>query len=410
MTQKQLPLTGLPAHKSKALPLAGLRVVEFTHMVMGPTCGMVLADMGAEVIKVEPIEGDRTRHLLGAGAGFFPMFNRNKKSIAIDLHSSEGAAVARKLAASADVVAENFKPGTMAKYGLDYASLSQVNERLIYVTCKGFLPGPYEHRTALDEVVQMMGGLAYMTGRPGDPLRAGTSVNDIMGGMFGAIGALGALVQRGITGKGQEIATALFENNVFLVGQHMLQYAITGKPASPMPDRISAWAVYDVFTVKDGEQIFLAAVSDAQWSTFCHLLGFADLLADPRYATNNERVEQRKTLMPVLRERLSKLSAAHLAAEFEKAGLPFAPIRKPEELFDDEHLNATGALADITLPDGEHAGETARATLLPFTMDGQRLGVRLDPPTRGAHTRELLAELGLPQKEIETLMKTRSVA
>ena len=138
MTQKQLPLTGLPAHKGKALPLAGLRVVEFTHMVMGPTCGMVLADMGAEVIKVEPIEGDRTRHLLGAGAGFFPMFNRNKKSIAIDLHNPEGAAVARKLAASADVVAENFKPGTMAKYGLDYAALSQVNERLIYVTCKGF--------------------------------------------------------------------------------------------------------------------------------------------------------------------------------------------------------------------------------------------------------------------------------
>ena len=178
------------------LPLKGLRVVEFTHMVMGPTCGMVLADMGAEVIKVEPIEGDRTRHLLGAGAGFFPMFNRNKKSIAIDLHNSAGAEVARKLAASADVVAENFKPGTMGKYGLDYAALSQVNERLIYVSHKGFLPGPYDHRVALDEVVQMMGGLAYMTGRPGDPLRAGTSVNDIMGGMFGAIGALGALDQR----------------------------------------------------------------------------------------------------------------------------------------------------------------------------------------------------------------------
>ena len=244
----------------RALPLAGLRVVEFTHMVMGPTCGMVLADMGAEVIKVEPIEGDRTRHLLGSGAGFFPMFNRNKKSIAINLHALDGAAAARKLAASADVVLENFKPGTMVKYGLDYAALSRVNERLIYVSHKGFLPGPYEHRTALDEVVQMMGGLAYMTGRPGDPLRAGSSVNDIMGGMFGAIGALGALIQRGITGKGQEVQSALFENNVFLVGQHMLQYAISGKAAAPMPDRISAWGVYDVFTVKDGEQIFLAAV------------------------------------------------------------------------------------------------------------------------------------------------------
>ena len=198
------------------LPLTGLRVVEFTHMVMGPTCGMVLADLGAEVIKVEPIEGDRTRHLLGAGAGFFPMFNRNKKSIAIDLRQPDGAALARRLAASADVVAENFKPGTMAKYGLDYASLSQADPRLIYVSHKGFLPGPYDHRTALDEVVQMMGGLAYMTGRPGDPLRAGSSVNDIMGGMFGAIGAMGALIQRGITGRGQEVQSALYENNVFM--------------------------------------------------------------------------------------------------------------------------------------------------------------------------------------------------
>jgi len=391
-------------------PLEGLRVVEFTHMVMGPTCGLVLADLGAEVIKVEPIEGDRTRHLLGAGAGFFPMFNRGKKSIAIDLHQPEGAAVARRLAASADVVAENFKPGTMKKYGLDYAALSQVNERLIYVSLKGFLPGPYEHRTALDEVVQMMGGLAYMTGRPGDPLRAGTSVNDIMGGMFGAIGALGALVQRGITGKGQEVQSALFENNVFLVGQHMLQYAITGQPAAPMPERISAWAVYDVFTVKDGEQIFLAAVSDAQWRTFCDALGFGDLRDQPEYATNNERVRQRPTLLPVLRERLATRSAAELAALFERAGLPFAPIRKPEELFDDEHLQATGGLADITLTDGARAGQTTQTTLLPFTLAGERLGVGAQPPRMGADTAAVLAEIGYAASEIEALRAGHAVA
>ena len=391
-------------------PLEGLRVVEFTHMVMGPTCGLVLADLGAEVIKVEPIEGDRTRHLLGAGAGFFPMFNRGKKSIAIDLHQPEGAAVARRLAASADVVAENFKPGTMKKYGLDYAALSQVNERLIYVSLKGFLPGPYEHRTALDEVVQMMGGLAYMTGRPGDPLRAGTSVNDIMGGMFGAIGALGALVQRGITGKGQEVQSALFENNVLLVGQHMLQYAITGQPAAPMPERISAWAVYDVFTVKDGEQIFLAAVSDAQWRTFCDALGFGDLRDRPEYATNNERVRQRPTLLPVLRERLATRSAAELAALFERAGLPFAPIRKPEALFDDEHLQATGGLADITLTDGARAGQTTQTTLLPFTLAGERLGVGAQPPRMGADTAAVLAEIGYAASEIEALRAGHAVA
>jgi crotonobetainyl-CoA:carnitine CoA-transferase CaiB-like acyl-CoA transferase len=378
--------------------------------VMGPTCGMVLADMGAEVIKVEPIDGDRTRHLLGAGTGFFPMFNRNKKSIAIDLQKPEGAEVARKLAASADVVLENFKPGTMHKYGLDYASLSKTNPKLIYVAHKGFLPGPYEHRTALDEVVQMMGGLAYMTGRPGDPLRAGSSVNDIMGGMFGAIGTLGALVQRGITGRGQEVQSALFENNVFLVGQHMLQYAMTGKPAAPMPERISPWGLYDVFTVKNDEQIFLATVSDAQWLIFCDAFGFSDLKSDTSLASNNDRVRMRPTMMPDLRARLAKLTVAQIADIFEAKGLPFAPITRPEELYDDEHLIASGGLADIVLPDGARAGETTQTTLFPFTMDGQRLGVRLNPPTKGEHTDAILLELGFQIADIEGLKTLRAIA
>jgi crotonobetainyl-CoA:carnitine CoA-transferase CaiB-like acyl-CoA transferase len=391
-------------------PLAGLKVVEFTHMVMGPTCGMVLADLGAEVIKVEPIDGDRTRTLLGAGIGFFPMFNRNKKSIAIDLHDPRGAEVARRLAASADVVAENFKPGTMDKYGLDYGSLAEANARLIYVACKGFLPGPYEHRTALDEVVQMMGGLAYMTGRPGDPLRAGSSVNDIMGGMFAAIGVLGALVQRGVTGRGMEVQSALFENNVFLVGQHMWQFALTGRHPAPMPARESPWAVYDVFTVKDGEQIFLAAVSDAQWATFCDVLGFADLKADPALATNNDRVRARPTMMAALRERLADRRAAELARLMEEAGLPFAPIRRPEDLYDDPHLLATGGLAPVRVPDGPKAGQTVGTTLLPLTLAGRRLPARLDPPRMGEHTREVLAEIGLGAEEIDALQAARVVA
>jgi len=362
------------------------------------------------VIKVEPIDGDRTRTLLGAGIGFFPMFNRNKKSIQLDLHKPAGAAVARRLALSADVVAENFKPGTFAKYGLDYAALAKDNPRLIYASLKGFLPGPYDHRTALDEVVQMMGGLAYMTGRPGDPLRAGSSVNDIMGGMFGAIAILGALIQRGISGRGMEVQSALFENNVFLVGQHMLQYAITGKPAAPMPARISPWAIYDVFTVKDGEQIFLAAVSDAQWLTFCDALGLADLKADPALKTNNERVRARPTLLAELGRRLKEFSAAELSRRFEAAGLPFAPIMKPEQLLDDPHLNATGGLADILLTDGERAGQPVKATLFPFTLDGQRPGVRLNPPQRGEHTHEVLAALGIPEPEIDALIDARAVA
>jgi crotonobetainyl-CoA:carnitine CoA-transferase CaiB-like acyl-CoA transferase len=406
------PIDASPERKTstRRLPLTGLRVVEFTHMVMGPTCGLVLADLGAEVIKVEPVEGDRTRHLLGAGAGFFPMFNRNKKSIAIDLHTPEGVAIARQLAASADVITENFRPGMMRKYGLDYATLSAANPRLIYASLKGFLPGPYELRTALDEVVQMMGGLAYMTGRPGDPLRAGTSVNDIMGGMFGAIGILAALIERGITGKGQEVESALFENNIFLVGQHMLQYAITGVPAAPMPERISAWALYDVFTVKDGEQIFLAAVSDAQWKVFCAAMGFDDLLARPELATNNDRVRVRDVLLADLRARLVTYSASELASIFEQHGLPFAPIVKPEELFDDPHLQATGGLAEVRLTDGERAGQTARAPLLPLRMTGERLGVRNHPPTLGQDTKELLTGLGYAAQDIEALLRQGAVA
>ena len=409
-TPSDLAPHGATSTPSKPLPLQGIRVVEFSHMVMGPACGMVLADLGAEVIKVEPVDGDRTRHLLGAGAGFFPMFNRNKKSVAIDLRQPEGVQAAIRLAASADVVLQNFKPGVMKKYGLDHASLSRLNPGLIYVNHTGFLPGPYEHRTALDEVVQMMGGLAYMTGRPGDPLRAGSSVNDIMGGMFGAIGAMAALMQRAQTGQGQEIDAALFENNVFLVGQHMMQYAVTGQPAAPMPERISSWGLYDVFSVQDGAQIFLAAVSDAQWRTFCTAMGFDDLLADPALQTNNDRVRARATLMPDLRQRLAQHSAAHLAQVFEDHQLPYAPISRPEQLFDDPHLMATGGLAEVVLSDGDKAGQTAKTTLLPLRMDGERLPVRSNPPKAGEHTVELLASLGYSAVEIEGMRQQQAVA
>ena len=386
----------------KVLPYSGIRVVEFTHMVMGPTCGMVLADLGAEVIKVEPVgqgrHGDATRQLIGSGAGFFPMFNRNKKSLALDLHTTEGKEAVLRLIATADVVSENFKPGTMKKLGLDYASLKVLNPRLIYISHKGFLPGPYEHRTALDEVVQMMGGLAYMTGRPGDPLRAGTSVNDIMGGMFGAIGAMAALAQREKTGQGQEVQSALFENNVFLVAQHMMQFAVTGQAPAPMPARISAWAVYDVFRVKNNEQIFLAVVSDPAWKIFCDAFGFADLLADQRLSSNNDRVRARDWMMPILRLRLQDYSAAELAAEFERNALPFAPITRPQDLLEDPHLLATGGLSPITLPDGRET----QTVLMPLTLDGARPGVRLNPPKLGEHNAVLLAGLGYSTAEIAT--------
>lgn len=387
------------------LPYAGLRVVEFTHMVMGPTCGMILADLGADVIKIEPIGGDNTRRLLGSGAGFFATFNRNKRSIAIDLRATEGRELALKLIATADVVSENFKPEAMKKLGLDYETLSRLNERLIYVSHKGFLPGPYENRTALDEVVQMMGGLAYMTGRPGDPLRAGTSVNDIMGGMFGAMGAMAALAQREKTGRGQKVQSALFENNVFLVAQHMMQFAVTGKEPAPMPSRISAWAIYDVFTVADGEQIFLAVVSDTQWAAFCRAFGFDDWGRDERLATNNDRVRARDWLLPQLRQQLAHRRAAELSAIFNANGLPFAPITRPQELLEDPHLLATGGLAPITLPDGREA----RTVLLPLMLGDERPGVRLDPPRLGEHSLELLRELGYDDGAIAGLLERQVV-
>jgi crotonobetainyl-CoA:carnitine CoA-transferase CaiB-like acyl-CoA transferase len=321
-----------------------------------------------------------------------------------------GREIVLKLVAGADVFSENFKAGTMDKLGLGVAALRKLNPRLICVSHKGFLPGPYDHRTALDEVVQMMGGLAYMTGPEGRPLRAGSSVNDIMGGMFGAIGALAALQQRDNartgTGRGHEVSSALFENNVFLVAQHMMQFAVTGRAAAPMPSRISAWGVYDVFSVAGGEQIFLAAVSDTQWAVFCAEFGFDDLKADARLTTNNQRVQSRDWLLPLLRERMAPFSAQELGRRFESVGLPYAPITRPQDLFDDPHLLATGGLAPMTVPaDASGAGHElhTRTALLPLAIDGERLQVRQGPPGLGEHGTSLLSELGYDPAQIVQL-------
>lgn len=397
-------MTGLLGDDSvpppKALPLAGVRVVEFSHMVMGPTCGLVLADLGADVIKIEPVgAGDNTRRLPGSGAGFFPTYNRNKRSLAVDLKAPEGLALVKRLIAEADVLTENFRPGALDRQGLGAEALCAAHPRLIYCSLKGFLTGPYEQRTALDEVVQMMGGLAYMTGPPGRPLRAGASVNDVMGGMFAAIGILAALQERHTTGRGQVVRSGLFENNMFLVAQHMAQFAVTGKAAAPMPARISAWAVYDVFETADADQVFVAVVSDTQWRSFCEAFGCADLAADPDLATNPQRVHARERFMPRLREILGRHDRAAIMQVCERTGLPFAPITRPEEMFHDPHLNHPGAMVAVTLPDGRSTTIPA----LPLELDGVRPGLRLDLPEAGEHGAEILGALGLNPAEIEDL-------
>jgi crotonobetainyl-CoA:carnitine CoA-transferase CaiB-like acyl-CoA transferase len=376
------------------LPLDGLRVVEFTHMVMGPTCGMILADLGAEVIKIEPPGGDKTRKLPGLGIGFFRSFNRNKKSVVLDINTAEGLATGKELIGGCDVMLENFRPGLMSSLGLDYATLSKDFPHLIYVSHKGFLPGPYEKRLALDEVVQMMGGLSYMTGPVGRPLRAGTSVNDIMGGMFGAIGVLAALLERQRTGRGQEVQSALFENCVFLSAQHMQQFAMTGEPPPPMPSRVSAWSVYDVFTLAHGEQLFIGAVSDKQFETLCKVLECPELLDEPQFVNNATRVAVRPELLARLGEIVKHREIDDLSARLEAAGLPYAPIVRPDQLLDDPHLKQSGGLVSMPTEDG---GETP-VVLLPLLMDGRRPGVRSALPRVGEHTDEILSGARAHQK------------
>ena len=374
-------------------------------MVMGPSCGLVLADLGAEVIKVEPLEGDNTRRLAAAGAGFFPIFNRNKKSLPVDLKKPEGLALVGKLIASADVVTENFRPGALDKMGLGYEALSKLHPRLVYCSMKGFLTGPYEDRAALDEVVQMMGGLAYMTGLPDRPLRVGSSVNDIMGGMFGAIAILAALRQRDATGRGEHVRSALFENTVYLVAQHMAQFAITGEAPPPMSVKRPAWGIYDIFDTRDADRLFVGVVTDTQWEVFCREFGEPGLAADARLTTNAMRVKERSWLIPRLNETFKRHAKADLAAKLEAIGLPFAPIARPWDLFDDPHLNAAGGLVETRVA----PGKSVRVPTLPMEFGGHRLGKRSDPPLLGEGARELLAALGYAAADIERLAAERVV-
>ena len=387
------------------LPLEGVRVIEFAHMVMGPSCGLVLADLGAEVIKIEPLKGDNTRRLEHAGSGFFPVFNRNKKSLAVDLQHPEGNKLVLKLLGTADVLTENFRPGALDRLGFSYARLKEDNPRLIYCSLKGFLNGPYEHRPALDEVTQMMGGLAYMTGLPDRPLRAGSSVVDIMGGTFAAVAILAALRSRESTGRGMQVTSALFESTAYLVAQHMAQFELTGEAPPPMSVKRPAWSVYDIFETAGGGRLFIGVVTDTQWDAFCREFRLDELAADPRLKTNGQRVKERAWLIPRLNQLTREHAQGELAAKLEAIGMPFAPIAKPWDLLDDPHLNASGGLLETRA-----RGKTIHVPALPVALDGERLRKRADPPRVGEHARELLASLGCSPQEIESLRDRGIVA
>ena len=387
-------------------PLTGIKVIEMTHMVMGPAVGAILGDLGAEVIKIEPISGDKTRVLKKSGSGYFLTYNRNKRSLAMDIKKEEGKKIVQSLIRKSDVFIENFRPGAMDKLGFSYEEFSKLNSELIYCSAKGFLKGPYEHRTALDEVAQMMGGLAYMTGPPGRPLRAGSSVIDIMGGMFGAIAILAALQERQATKKGQKVTSALYENVVYLMGQHMAQTATTGSPPPPMSVRVAAWAVYDIFDTKDGEQIFIGVVSDTQWKLFCESFGLDDYANDKSMDLNKGRVEKRDVIIPRLQELFSTFTKDDLMKKLDSTGLPFAPISKPEDLFDDVHLNESGGLLDIEIPTG---GKT-KLPAMPINMDDRRFDVHTPVPKVGEHSIKILEELGMDEDEINDLFDQEVVS
>lgn len=394
-------------HDTGPKPLRDIRVLDFGHTIMGPCAGLVFADLGAEVIKVEPVDGDPTRRLPGFAAGFFATFGRNKKSIAVDLKTAEGQGVVHRLVRDADVVLENFGPGTIERLNCGWDELRRINSRLVYLSLKGYLKGPYENRAALDEVVQMQSGLGYMTGPRGRPLRAGASIIDILGGVFGVVAVLAALRERDRTGAGQRVAGSLFESAAFLMGSMMSGSAVTGRPMPPMPERKGAWGIYDIFAAADGTQIFVGATSDAQWKRFCAAFARPDLAADERLASNAQRCDARDWLIPHLAGMFADMDATAITGTCEAANLPHARVGRPDELASDPHLLASGGLLQTAMS-GLGGGDLyAGIPALPVEFGDNRERTTLDrqPPRIGEHTAELMIAAGFSGAEIARLQE-----
>jgi crotonobetainyl-CoA:carnitine CoA-transferase CaiB-like acyl-CoA transferase len=399
-----------PAGRQR-LPLDGVRVLELSHIVAGPSGGLILGDLGADVIKIEhPDTGDTARSHSNNGSTFYT-FNRNKKYLALDLRKPAGKKIFEQLVAKSDVVFDNFVPGALRRLGLDYEWGRRINPRIIYCSIKGFLPGPFGDRPFLDELAQMAGGLAYLTGLKDQPMRAGASITDIGAATYGVIGILAALYRRERTGLGEYIEAGLYETVVFWVSQYITGAQMTGTNPPPRGARSSGmgatkgWGVYQLFPTRDAKQIFIAVTGNRHWAGLCDALEFHDWKASPEFNSNRKRGAQKPRIAERVKEAVERLTYDEIAGRLYKALVPFSPVNTPLDLIDERHLNEGRGWMHVNVGD-----QHFKVPKLPLELGGTTgFEVREQPGCLGEHTDSILAALGYSEPEIQALKSERVV-
>ncbi len=390
------------------LPLESMKVLDFTRVLAGPFATMILADLGADVIKVEPPKGDEARTwpptLSQGESGYFMAVNRNKRSITLNLKDRRGRAIAHQLARVVDVVIENFTPGVSAKLGIDYDSLKCENPNLIYCSISGFGQyGPYKHKKAYDPMIQGMTGIMSITGeRDGPPVKVGIPITDLVSAINAVVAIQAAYVHRLSTGQGQYIDVALYDSMISMLTAMAMQYFATGKP----PERWGLDHIHRVparaFEAKDGRFVQVAATSEAMYPKFCKILGVPELITDPRFDSNNKRVKNRHLIMPILEEKMREKTRDEWLRLFEEAGLPCGPILDMGEVFADPNVKAREMLFTM-----EHPVEGGLKQLgFPYKFSLTPARARLRPPLLGEHNEEVLKEwIGLSSEDVQALKR-----